>query len=122
MSTLGASASPAEYLEAVGTAVRVLEAVVRVAGSEARAVIWQRPQVQTSGPENFAARGALELILHGHDVCSGLGVDFTPSAELCERLREHTHAWPMWKAAPGWSALEMRGPAWADLLRASGRG
>ena len=31
----------------------------------------------------------MELILHAHDVCSGLGVKFEPDLYLCRRLREH---------------------------------
>lgn len=120
VSTPGEQASPATYAEAVGTAVRVLEAVVRAAQPEARAVIWRRPLVEVRGPQDFAARGALELILHAQDICAGLGVAFGPDAGLCERLREHTQAWPMW-SSPGWSALAMEGSAWVDLLRASGR-
>jgi len=63
---------------------------------------------------------ALELILHAYDVCSGLGVVFTPPARLCAGLREHTAHWPMW-SSPGWSPPTMAGDAWADLLRSSGR-
>ncbi|GIH07567.1 hypothetical protein Rhe02_56340 [Rhizocola hellebori] len=121
VSTLGDQAAPHQYIEAVATAVRVLEAVVLAAEPEARAVIWTRPQLAVRGPQDFAARGALELILHTHDVCTGLGVAFEPSAEICAALREHTHQWPMWTVAPGWRALTMDGPPWRDLLQASGR-
>jgi hypothetical protein len=120
LSTLGDQAAPGRYAEAVKTAVRVLEAVIRAAEPEARAVIWTRP-LEVRGPEDFAARGALELILHAHDVCAGVGVAFEPSTEVCEALRDHTRRWPMWTIAPGWRAPTMRGSAWADLLHASGR-
>lgn len=118
--TPGPNASPLELIAALETASRVLTAVVKAAESSARAVIWRRPRIETRGPEDFVPRGALELILHGHDVCAGLGVAFEPAEDLCQRLREHTLAWPHW-SSPGWSALRMTGPAWPDLLRASGR-
>ena len=51
-------------------------------------------------------RGGLELALHGHDVCAGLGVPFDPPTDLCERLRAHTQDWPHW-SSPGWSPLTM---------------
>jgi hypothetical protein len=113
-------AARAVFIEAVETAARVLSAVVRAAEPDARAVIWRRPVIETRGPADFVPRGALELILHGHDVCAGLGVPFEPAAGLCERLREHTRSWPHW-SAPGWAPPAMTGPAWPDLLRSSGR-
>ena len=118
--TPGPDAAPALLIEALETASRVLVAVVGAAEPDARAVIWRRPQIETRGPEDFVPRGALELILHAHDVCIGLGVAFDPPADLCERLRQHTRSWPHWQS-PGWSPLTMVGDAWTDLLRASGR-
>ncbi|MDQ3107084.1 MAG: hypothetical protein M3Q68_04685 [Actinomycetota bacterium] len=70
-------------------------------------------------PRDFLPRGALELILHAHDVCSGLGVVFEPPPGLCERLREHTRPWPMWDL--GWKRLGSTDDPWDDLLQASGR-
>ena len=78
--------------------------MVRAAEPDARAVIWRRPQIETRGPEDFVPRGALELILHAHDVCTGLRVAFDPPADLCERLRQHTRSWPHWQS-PGWTPL-----------------
>jgi hypothetical protein len=49
-------------------------------------------------------------------------VEIEPSDEVCEQLRRHTHAWPMWTSAPGWTALAMRGAAWVNLRRASASG
>ncbi|TCC65378.1 hypothetical protein E0H73_00020 [Kribbella pittospori] len=120
ITTPGPDADPLQYIEALQTATRVLSAVVRDADSQARAVIWRRPRVETRGPADFVPRGGLELILHGQDVCAGLNIAFDPPDELCERLRRHTESWPMWHS-PGWTALRMEGPAWTDLLRASGR-
>ena len=120
LSTMGTDASPAVLIEGLQTATTVLAAVVGAAGPETRAIIWRRPTVETAPPADFVPRGALELILHAHDVCAGLGVPFNPGAELCERLRQHTQAWPHW-TSPGWSALALDGDPWTDLLRGSGR-
>jgi hypothetical protein len=62
----------------------------------------------------------MELILHAHDVCTGLGVEFRPPEPLCEHLRQHTRAWPHWHSA-GWVSLTMVGDAWPDLVHSSGR-
>jgi hypothetical protein len=120
ISTPGPDAAPAVLVEALQTATRILTAVVGDATAEVRAVIWRRPRVETRGPADFPPRAGLELILHGYDVCQGLGVPFTPPADLCARLREHTRDWPMW-ASPGWSPPTNTPDAWTDLLRASGR-
>ena len=106
--------------EALEAETRILSALVGVAEPATRAVIWRYPDVGTGSPDDFAARGALEMILHAHDVCCGLGVEFDPPAGLCERLREHTRSWPHW-SMPGWSALPTTDDAWSDLLEGSGR-
>ena len=43
---------------------------------------------------------------------------FEPPAELCRRLRDHTHRWPMWAH---WGELARTDDPWGDLLRGSGR-
>ena len=60
------------------------------------------------------------MVLHAHDVCTGLGIAFEPPADLCARLRDHTLEWVHW-TAPGWHALVPTDDAWGDLLDASGR-
>ncbi|NUT36374.1 MAG: hypothetical protein HOV79_25235 [Hamadaea sp.] len=120
VSTPGPDASPVELVEALFTATRIHCAVVEAAGPHVRAVLWRRPRLEVRGAADFPPRAGLELILHAHDVCRGLGVAFRPPVGLCERLREHTRDWPMWDS-PGWSAPAMTGDPWPDLLRASGR-
>lgn len=117
-------AAPELLVEALETSSRMLTAVVSAADPDTRAVIWRRPSIETRGPMDFVARGALELILHAHDVCVGLGVPFVPSSDLCDRLRRQTQSWPMWQSAAtgGWAPLGMAGDPWGDLLTASGRG
>ena len=111
---------PPDLVEALATVGRVLSGVIATAEPGTRAVIWRRPDVTTGSVDDFAARGGLEMILHGHDVCVGLGVPFEPPAELCARLRDHTRQWVHW-TTPGWHALAATGDAWGDLLDASGR-
>ena len=118
--TPGPTATPAVLIEAVETSSRILAAVVAAAPPDTRAVIWRRPQVESRGPEDFVPRGALELILHAHDISCGLGVPFAPSSDLCDRLRRHTQSWPMWHIG-GWRPLDMGSDPWRDLLTASGR-
>jgi hypothetical protein len=97
----------------------MLAAVVIDAPPEVRAVIFRRPELLTGAPHDFVPRGAMELILHTHDVCQGLRVPFEPPADLCYRLREHTRPWPMWTVA--WHGLGSSDDPWSDLLAGSGR-
>ncbi len=118
--TLGPAATPEQLVQSLGMATRILAAVVNDAPPETRAVIFRRPEILTAAPEDFVPRGALELILHAHDVCTGLHIPFEPRADLCHRLREHTRAWPYW-TSPGWSKPRSSEDAWLDLLVGSGR-
>lgn len=117
---LGAKATPARIVESLGIATRLLAAVVNDADPGTEAVIFRRPTILTGRPADFAPRGAMELILHAHDVCRGLDVSFEPPQDLCYRLRDHTLPWPMWTS--GWSGVERTTDPWGDLLKGSGRG
>ena len=118
--TVGPNATPAQLVEALRIASRVLAAVVADTDPSVRAVIFRRPTVVTAPPPDFLPRGALELILHAHDVCKGLGVEFEPPATMCEHLIEHTASWP--HTALGWSQpQDGTDDPWGELLRASGR-
>lgn len=117
--TMGDDADPARLVESLQIATRILAAVVHDAAPDVRAVIFRRPEALTAPPHDFPSRAAMELILHAHDVCVGLGVPFEPPSGLCDRLREHTRPWPMWDT---WSAaLGSSDDPWGDLLAASGR-
>ncbi len=116
--SVGADAGPEQYVEALAVATRVLGAVVADADPAERAIIWQWPEPTLAAPVDFLPRGGLELILHGHDVCAGLDVEYAPPADICRRLRRHTLDWPMWLR---WNGLAETDDAWADLLRGSGR-
>ncbi len=117
---MGEGARPRTLIEAVEAAGRILSGIVAVTPPDIRAVIWRRPRIETRGPEDFAPRGALEMVLHGHDVALGLGVAFEPPPDVCARLRDHTRGWPHW-SAPGWSEPPTTDDPWSDLLRGSGR-
>jgi hypothetical protein len=118
--TMGRDPTPETLIGGIETAARVLIAVVTTAEPDTHAIIWRRPQVETREPADFVPRGALELILHAHDICTGLGITFTPPQDLCQRLRQHTRSWPHW-SSPGWTPLSMTGDPWADLIHSSGR-
>jgi hypothetical protein len=117
--TLGDRATPDLLIESLKIAIRMLIAVVKDASPDVRAVIFRRPDVLLGEPDDFVARGALELTLHAHDVCSGLGVDFELPPALVHRLREHTRPWPMWTTT--WNPLGRSDDPWGDFLSASGR-
>ena len=121
--TPGPDAEPPVYIEQLQTATRILVAVVTAAPPDATAVIWRRPKPELRGPADFAPRGGMELALHAHDVCAGLGVPFVPPTESMEHLRRHVQHWPYWPStSPGWHDLTMQDDPWDDLLRATGRG
>ena len=115
---LGPAATPATLVESLQMAARVLAAVVRDTDASVRAILFDRLGI-VGTPVDFGPRAGLELILHAHDVCTGLGLPFAPPPELCARLRDHTADWPVWPyLGPG---LSVTADAWNDLLRASGR-
>lgn len=117
--TRGPKANPALLVQSLEIATRLLAAVVNDADPDIRAIIFRRPEPLTGAPGDFLPRGAIELILHAHDVCQGLRVSFEPPAELCYRLREHTRPWPMWTVQ--WQGLERSDDPWNDVLEGSGR-
>jgi hypothetical protein len=89
-----AGATPRDLLDGLRAVTTMLTAVIVTADPDARGVIWYRREAETGTPQDFAARGGLEMILHAHDVCVGLGVPFEPPPGLCARLFEHTQDWP----------------------------
>jgi len=116
---LCADATPARLVESLEIATRILTAVVAATPTTARSILFQGPEPVVGAPGDFVPRGALELILHAHDVALGLEIPFTPPRDLCARLREHTRGWAMWRLlGPG---LRAHDDPWTDLLVASGR-
>ncbi|MDQ1535513.1 MAG: hypothetical protein QOF28_3274 [Actinomycetota bacterium] len=105
-------ARPADLVHGLRAVCTMLTAVVTLAEPGARAIIWSG---HTAPAPDFAARGGLELILHAHDVCTGLRVPFDPPRNLCRRLRDHTRDWPVGPT------LATTADPWSDLLERSGR-
>ena len=62
-------------------------------------------------PEGFAAMGVVEVLVHMRDVAAGLGIDWTPPEDLCDRV--------LYRLFPGRAD---RTPRWETLLWATGRG
>jgi hypothetical protein len=63
------------------------------------------------GPEGFAAMGMVEVLVHMYDLAEGLGVEWDPPADLCDRV--------LARLFPGAPAETER---WPTLLWATGRG
>jgi hypothetical protein len=108
-------ATPSDLVNGLLAVCTMLSAVIAAAPPDARAVIFGLGALGLGDPRDFAARGALELILHAHDVGTGLGVPFDPPRDLCARLREHTRDWP------GVRDTHATDDPWSDLLARSGR-
>jgi hypothetical protein len=106
---------PTDVIEGLRAVTTMLQAVIDTAEPGAVAAIVRRPVVRTGGAQDFAARGALEMILHAHDVCCGLEIPFDPPPDLCRRLFDSTADWH------GGVDIEPTGDAWADLVARSGR-
>lgn len=68
-----------QVLESCGA---MLTALVRTVPADRRAYHC----FGISGGEGFAAMGIVEILVHTHDVATGLGVPFHPPAGLCDRV------------------------------------
>lgn len=117
---MGPAANPDRLAEALAAVGMVLSGTVAVADPGTRSVIWLRPVPGTGTPPDFAARGALEMAFHVHDVCAGLGIAFRVPPDVAARLRDHTRGWPQW-SSPGWSEAATTDDPWSDLLLAANR-
>ena len=107
-------ATPHDLVNNLETVCRLLVGTIEEAPPGTRAILYRRPEVTTGDRDEFAARGALELSLHTHDISTGLGVPFHPPADLAERLREAVRDWK------GGVTPRTDDP-WSDLLERSGR-
>lgn len=84
-----------------------LSALVATAPPETRAY----HPMGVADPEGFAAMGVVEVLVHTHDVGAGLGIDWTPPEDLCDRV-----LYRLFPEAPTDTAR------WPTLLWATGRG
>ncbi|MDG4801288.1 hypothetical protein [Micromonospora sp. WMMD980] len=75
-------ASPAETVECVTCAAKLLALAVRGTPAGVRAF---HPSGQAD-PAGFAAMGVAEVLLHGEDIAVGLGTAVDPSRPVCERV------------------------------------
>jgi hypothetical protein len=108
-------ATPGDLIEGLRATTTMLAPVIVTAATGTRAVLWRYPSVQTGSPQDVAARGALELVLQGYDVCAGLGVPFDPPSDPCRRLLAHPEHWP------GNQEYAATTDPWSDLVARSGR-
>lgn len=100
----GGPAGLLQVLDACGT---FLTAVVATSAPGTRA----HHIFGVSDPEGFAAMGVVEVLVHTHDVASGLGLTWTPPSDLCDRVLHR-----LFPDAPTGT------DRWPTLLWATGRG
>lgn len=93
-----------QVLEATGA---MLAAIVATRGPEVRA----HHVFGVSDPEGFAAMGIVETLVHTYDIAEGLGLTWTPPADLCRRVLHRLFP----DVPPG-------AEPWATLRWATGRG
>ena len=75
-------AGPAGLMQVLEASGALLTAIVRTTPSSARA----HHVFGVADPEGFAAMGIVETLVHTHDIAEGLGLDWTPPADLCARV------------------------------------
>jgi uncharacterized protein (TIGR03083 family) len=76
---LDPTATNEDLLRAVSMCGSLLAQAVRAADPDARG--WH--PYGTSDPGGFAAMGVVETLVHTHDIARGLGLEWTPPAQLC---------------------------------------
>lgn len=103
------ASTPDELCEVVRVAGGLLAAVVRTASSDC---LGWHPHGYFS-PAGFAAIGAAEGIVHGHDIAAGLSMAWSPNPKLCEQVL--STVFPDAKRRAGAAALR-------TLLVETGRG
>ncbi|MGW6269936.1 hypothetical protein [Streptomyces sp. NPDC055060] len=67
--------------------------VLEASGALLIAMVWTAPPATrsyhgfgVSDPEGFAAMGVVEVLVHTHDLAEGLGLAWTPPADVCGRV------------------------------------
>jgi hypothetical protein len=118
--TAGTDATVTQLVESLEVMCRLVVDVVDGAAPDVRAVLFSGTEPTLGAPADFVPRAGLELILHAHDVCAGLGVDYEPDSDLARHMRDHTSGWSMWTTAFGRELAHTEDP-WGDLLLAAGR-
>ena len=103
---------PPQLVDTLEAVSRVFVAVLRTASETATASDGVLPLAL----DDWAARGAYELLLHTSDVCGGLAVSFEPPRPVCEWMLGSTALWMFDRGI----ASAARDP-WDRALRGSGR-
>ncbi|MPZ87025.1 MAG: hypothetical protein GEU81_02920 [Nitriliruptorales bacterium] len=93
-------ATPEELLETLVSAATILAGVARSAGPDVRAF----HPAGMADPAGFLAMGCDEVLIHTHDIASGIGIAFEPPAPLCRRILARLFPWAPADADP-WKAL-----------------
>ncbi|MFS4109743.1 GNAT family N-acetyltransferase [Streptomyces sp. PD-S100-1] len=124
--TLDEGTGNADVLDVIETTGALLAAAVRTAPPGVRA--FHPYPFRSAGPEGFATMGIAEVLLHTHDIATGLGLAYEPPADLCEgvltRIFPHVRpgetAWPTLLWATGRGELPGRAPVaewrWSNTL------
>ncbi len=76
------NATSAELLEFLLLGGRLLASVVRTCSPATRAY----HPTGLADPEGFAAMGCVEMLIHSHDLASGLGLRLVPPPWLCHKV------------------------------------
>ena len=95
-----------ELLVGVSTSAAILAGVADAAPPGARAF----HPAGMADPSGFLAMGCDEILVHTHDIATGLGLSFEPPQDVAEHVLDRLFPW----APPGEGA-------WATLLWATGR-
>ncbi|MDI5976236.1 hypothetical protein [Amycolatopsis magusensis] len=98
---------PQGLLQVLETCGALLAAMVRTAPPSARAF----HSLGVADPAGTAAMGIVEVLVHTHDLAEGLGLDWAPPADLCDRVLLR-----LFPDAPTGT------DRWPTLLWATGRG
>ncbi|MGH9090226.1 MAG: maleylpyruvate isomerase N-terminal domain-containing protein [Acidimicrobiales bacterium] len=109
---VAAGATPPDLLATLGAVSTTFSAVLATAPPATTA----SDGVVSLGVDDWAARGAYELLVHGYDIAFGLGGTVHPPSAICAWILSSPNLWMLdrSRATPG------AGP-WERLLLASGR-
>lgn len=99
-------ASQTERLDSIALAARALDHVAEVSPPGTRAY----HATGMFDPEGYVALGCVELLVHAHDVATGLELLFEPSDDVCRAVVARSFPW-----------LVDGGPAWETILWQTGR-
>jgi hypothetical protein len=106
-------ASPEDLVIGLGAVGEMFASLLSAVPSEAEA----SDGLVVLFPDDWAARGAYEVLLHSHDILHGLGIAFDPPSAICAWVAESPKLWMLDRAR----VVEAIGEPWKGLLLGSGR-